>query len=275
MDPGPAPDRQCRGTTRADQRCRKTAILGSTYCECHGQDEHRCTATITGGTTRTQHAGERCLNTAVEGGTVCEYHGAGAPQVAAAAERRAAAERGLKLVRTYGKKKIIDPSAALLNEVHWTAGHVEWLRKRVQEIEIGELVPKPGPGAAGGATGSPPAGANALVWGTTRRKVGGHDQGVTEEAGVNAILALYQAERTHLTKVCDIALRAGVEERRVRIAERDGELVARCIRAILDDLDLNGRQRALISTVVPRHLRALAGGDVEDAEIVLDAAEAS
>ena len=56
------------------------------------------------------------------------------------------------------------------------------------------------------------------------------------------------------------AIKAGVEERRVRLAESQGELVAGVIRAILSDLGLTVEQQALVGEVVPRHLRLLAGG---------------
>ncbi len=66
--------------------------------------------------------------------------------------------------------------------------HTAWLRARVQEIEAVEDA---------GASAE-----NSLVWGTTRRKSGGEDRGVTEEAAPNIWLRLYQTERTHLVKVC-------------------------------------------------------------------------
>lgn len=43
-------------------------------------------------------------------------------------------------VATYGLPRDIDPSEALLDEVRWTAGHVSWLRDRIQELEQDALV---------------------------------------------------------------------------------------------------------------------------------------
>ncbi|MDI3195680.1 hypothetical protein QK290_14965 [Pseudarthrobacter sp. AL07] len=34
----------------------------------------------------------------------------------------------------------IDAGKALLDEIHWTAGHVAWLRDKVQELQDEELV---------------------------------------------------------------------------------------------------------------------------------------
>jgi hypothetical protein len=96
-----------------------------------------------------------------------------------------------------------------------------------------------------------------LVWGRTKRKEGGEDWGETHEAGANAWLKLYQQERAHLVKVCSEAIRAGIEERRVKLAEAQGEQVAQAIRGILDDLRLTPEQISRVPDIVPKHLRAL------------------
>jgi len=56
-----------------------------------------------------------------------------------------------------------------------------------------------------------------------------------------------------------LALDAGVEERQVRIAEQQGELIALVIRSIRGDLGLNSKQQSEAPAVVRRHLLALAG----------------
>jgi hypothetical protein len=55
-------------------------------------------------------------------------------------------------------------------------------------------------------------------------------------------------------------LDSGVQERQVRLAEGQGAMVAAVLSAIFDDLVLDERQRRLVPTVVPRHLRALTDG---------------
>lgn len=193
---------------------------------------------------RSKKTGAQCGDIAMKGQDVCRSHGGRAPQNLKAAELRMAEERARTLVETYGRKIETTATEALLEEVQWTAGHVAWLRERVQEIET---VEDAGVDAE-----------NGLVWGTIRRKSGGEDRGVTEEATPNVWLRLYQQERTHLVKVCSEAIRAGIEERRVRLAEQQGSLVAQVIRAILGDLELSPEQQARVPEVVPRHLRALA-----------------
>ncbi|WP_404291107.1 hypothetical protein [Glutamicibacter arilaitensis] len=54
-----------------------------------------------------------------------------------------------------------------------------------------------------------------------------------------------------------MALRAGVEERRVRIAEQQCNLIAQAIQTILDGLKLTPAQAKLISQIVPATLREL------------------
>ncbi|MEU5477444.1 hypothetical protein [Streptomyces mirabilis] len=194
--------------------------------------------------TKKNSGGLQCGGMAMQGQEVCKVHGGNAKQNLAAAKRRITEEKARSLVETYGRKIETTATEALLEEVQWTAGHVAWLRARVQEIETVE------------DAGSDAE--NGLVWGTTRRKSGGEDRGVTEEAAPNVWLRLYQTERTHLVKVCSEAIRAGIEERRVQLAEQQGQLVAQAIRAILGDLGLTAEQQARVPEVVPRHLRALA-----------------
>jgi hypothetical protein len=51
------------------------------------------------------------------------------------------------------------------------------------------------------------------------------------------------------------ALDAGVDERRIQVAEDQGMRLANAIRAILDRLDLTEQQRVLVGRVVPEELR--------------------
>lgn len=230
----------------------------ATCGEAHARDNGRPTCT---GHNR---AGHHCHNGPLPGQKVCGSHGGKTPRALAAAERRLQDEAARNAVVTYGLPVDISPTEALLEEVRWTAGHVQWLRARVQELETKQV-----------------------VWGTTRTETeaggtlkltfGGREADDEDETGLVDVgsipsnkviqaaapsiwLDLYDRERRHLVAVCTAAIKAGVEERRVRLAESQGELVAGVIRAILTDLGLNAEQQAKVSEVVPRHLRLLAGG---------------
>lgn len=156
-------------------------------------------------------------------------------------EEAKAARKAEKAVTTLGLSRDVSPSEALLEEVRWTAGHVDWLRDRVREVERDEL-----------------------VWGKTKWKQTDSADGPIEEtvetAATSVWYDLYEKERKHLVAVCTAALRAGVEERRVRLAEAQGEQVAAVIKAILGDLQLTAAQQAQVADVVPRRLRLLAAG---------------
>lgn len=208
--------------------------------------------------------GQPCRQKRMHEQDVCRLHGGMAPRALANAEKRGQERAAREAVVTYGLPVDVSPTEALLEEVRWTAGHVGWLRARVQELEQSQL-----------------------VWGVTKteREAAGEDRitfggaeaddeettglvdasalpvsKVVASAGPSIWLDLYDRERKHLVAVCAAAIRAGVEERRVRLAEQQGELVANVIRAVLADLGLSEEQQARVSEVVPRHLRVLAGG---------------
>jgi len=143
-----------------------------------------------------------------------------------------------RAVATYGLPREVDPAVALLEEVHRTAGHVAWLQEKVREFDEDDL-----------------------VWGVVEEvdKGSGEFTGtdVTKASKPNVWLDLYRSERKHLTDVCKTALAAGIAERQVRLAEQQGALIGSVIQRILDDLGLTAEQRALVPSVVPRHLRAV------------------
>jgi len=185
------------------------------------------------------------------GYTYCKNHGGRLPSVRAKDERRHAEATLNAAVVTYGLRKDITPQQALLEEVQWTAGHVDWLRGQVQALEADLL--HVGPEAvrtklsmhqdgAGGVAGVPGGFAEVETRGGAR---------------VHVLLDLYQRERKHLVEVSAVALKLGLEERQVRLAEDQGSLVAGVIRRILGDLNLSAEQAGLVGEVVPRRLREL------------------
>lgn len=208
-------------------------------------------------TAKSKRSGERCRRWAVAGGKVCPTHGGKAKQVQAAAKRRLAEEKARKAVVTLGLPRVVGPAEALLEEVHRTAGHVAWLGGKVQELED-----------------------RSLVWGETKSEqfaAGDGDEDAdrppalkaTEEAKPSVWYTLYAAERDRLVKVSSEALKAGVEERRVRMAESQGALVAglvqRVLGALFDRLVQDGvpaetlrkTWSAAVAEIVPREFRAL------------------
>jgi hypothetical protein len=81
----------------------------------------------------------RCTRPAIAGGTVCRFHGGSAPQVQAAAEQRLLLRRAVLEAETLGLPREIDPHTALLEELHRTAGAVQWLAAVVADLERGKV----------------------------------------------------------------------------------------------------------------------------------------
>ncbi|WP_158548180.1 hypothetical protein [Desertihabitans brevis] len=151
------------------------------------------------------------------------------------------------------------PEQALLDEVHRCAGMIAYYGQRAREVEAGTI---DGDRPNRLDPDDPRETRRDLVWGITRQKTGGEDAGTTEEAAPNVWLKLWNEERDRLVRVAAACLKAGIEERRVRIAEETGSLVAQVIRRVLDRLELTEQQRTLVGTVVPDELRALASAEV-------------
>jgi len=63
---------------------------------------------------------------------------------------------------------------------------------------------------------------------------------------------LYRVERKHLADVAKTCIACGIEERRVRIAEGQGEMIAQVLRGVLADLGV--ADDPAVPAVVRRHL---------------------
>lgn len=192
-----------------------------------------------------------CRRDPMHGQQVCASHGGRAPQAKAAAERRVTEQRAERIMRRFGGPIDTTPTEALLGSVKWVAGYVAFLRGQVERVtEDAET-------------------ADHLIWGKTKTvekdvAVAGvgleRGEDTVEEAKPNAWLVLLGDWQDRLTRLCAEAIKAGIEERRVRLAEQQGQLVADVIKAILGDLGLSPEQAARVPEIVPRHLRLLTGG---------------
>ncbi len=214
--------------------------------------------------------GEQCRKPPTPGTTVCAAHGSKAKQVRAAAKRRLEEVAARKQLAVLGEPIAVDPGAALLGLVHAKAGEVAWLRLLVREVVLrdddGQELAEPD--------------AQRLVWGMTRQKTGGDDAGTTEEAKPHVLWVMLREAERDLATYATAALKAGIEERRVRLAEDQGLLVAGVIRRTLDGMldavllalralglteveataRLTEAWRVAVAEVVPRELRALEAG---------------
>ena len=186
--------------------------------------------------------GGTCRNAPLPGTNRCRMHGGASPQAQAKARERLAVAKAELEVARLGARRDIHPADALLELVHWTAGEVDYWRARVVALaETDE---------------------DALTWGTTQHRDGVGPEGpvdiTTREAAPNVAYRMLTDASNRLAAYASAALKAGVEERRVRLAEKQGALVADVIRGILTDLHLTPEQELLVGTVVPQRLRQLA-----------------
>jgi hypothetical protein len=196
-------------------------------------DGERCTG-------NSKRSGKRCKKSRCVGLDKCAAHcGLSKQERDARAGAFLANQQAVKAVITYGLPRDISPTDALLEEVRYTAGHVAWLREMVQSLDP-----------------------DVLVWGVTEEahktatEFGGVD--TTWAAKPSAWLELYFRERKHLLDVTKAAISVGIEERVVRLAEAQGQLVNATIRRILARLELSDAQSKLVPKVVPEELRRAA-----------------
>jgi len=188
-------------------------------------------------------------NTDHPGKGFCDYHDWKVTQdtknepMQVAALRAEAARRSEFL----GKPKPTDPHMALLEEVQRSAGMVEWLRETIaQRAEVLEKAKEANPSADDidvrlGADG-------VLIQYTLK-----------DGAKPSAWMQLYNEERAHLIRACTAAIKSGVAERRVRIAEQQGQLIVAMFQAFIHDpeLGLTPDQIMRAPQLIRRHLAAI------------------
>jgi hypothetical protein len=166
-------------------------------------------------------------------------HGGSAPAVKAAAARREQEEAAKRELATLGQPEAIDPAEALLQLIGWKYGEVKWLRSRVQELPADEL-----------------------TWGPSQTEVGIGPEGpidkVTEKASPSVWWSLLRQAEDQLANYAARALRAGVEERRVRMAEQQGQMVHAVMMAVFQRISLTPAQWELVQVAAPEELRRLA-----------------
>lgn len=121
----------------------------------------------------------------------------------------------------YGKPNtvITDAAEVLLAEIRRTAGHIEWLGEQISYSDPDAFV--------------------RSLWLMKRQSGYVRDTEIDtsdySQAG-GMWLELYLTERRHLAAICRTALAAGIEERRVRLAERQAEAIGSAFRGLLVDL---------------------------------------
>lgn len=201
----------------------------------------RCTA-------KSKQSGQRCKNWAINGGTVCRKHGGGAPQVKDKAKERVVMDRiGQELARR--DIPAVDPLEALLREVGRSFIVVEALADMLDRLkDPNEQLATEVKVMTDTEDGFVFSWVDAL-WGPNH----------AGDLAPHVVYNMWERARAAHAKVCKMAIDAGVSERQVRIAEAQGELLAKVVTAMLDDPEwkLSQAQREKGRKVAGKHLRAV------------------
>jgi hypothetical protein len=169
------------------------------------------------GRLRPEIAGKPCRTWPMHGQTVCRVHGGAAPQAKRAAEVRVAkaeADRKLTVLAATLADPVDgedqDPAEIVAESIRLQYRLCAWFWRRVVTLEP-----------------------RAFVWGKTREKVGGDDGGITFEPKAHAWYVLWREAVRERDRLCIEAIRAGLEERKVRLAEREADLFVALVDKLL------------------------------------------
>lgn len=172
-------------------------------------------------TARRKRDGERCTQTPVKGATVCFRHGGAAKQVREKGAQRVAEQRAADAVRKLNITPVtnpIDALAALAGEITALKDHLRAEFERLTALRY-----------EGGA---------------------GSEQ-------IRGELQAYQAALRDTMNVLSVITRLGIDERQVRLAEQQADLIVQAIDAIVGALGLTAEQHARVPAVAERVLREL------------------
>lgn len=203
----------------------KTPVDKSNY------DPKKCQATC-------KRSGKQCGQWKMNGTNVCRMHGAANKQSKTKHKRTKDTARIERTARRLGTPVDgQDPSQVLLDQVASKAAEVEWLKRQVELIENDD----------------------DLFWSTqrelTRELPAGDTTETTKEATQHIIYSVLHKAQDQLVRYAGETLRAGVEERQVKAAERTGEQFEQVLMTVLSSINATPEQLQLASTEVPRVLR--------------------
>lgn len=141
----------------------------------------------------------------------------------------------------------VDPGVLLIEEIERTAGVIEWLSRKIESLdEETEFL---------------------TYVETVTTEEGTNQQGTIDSTKtekhreVTHWWRLLEAERKHLVTATTAAIRSGLEERRVRIAERSLNSIESALAMILLDFGLDPHSERVREVVGARLREALASGE--------------
>lgn len=170
----------------------------------------------------------------------CKFHGGASPQAEVGGAIALARQEAVVM----GRPLAMEPHEALLECIRIAAGEVAYASERIAALEETDAV--------GPVITTRPLKHEKGAESRTERV---HEEG---EPRLHIWIVVRQRAMDRLVNYSKIALNAGVEERRVRLAEQQGALIAGAIRRILESLGVANHPQA--PAVVRRELTLIAGG---------------
>lgn len=210
---------------------------------------------------KSKRSGSRCKKAALKGGKVCRTHGGVAPQTKAAAKRRQEEEAALAVASRMVARAGIssDPIAHLLDSLHLAAALVDVWGTMVAAIDDNA---EDEAAAAERLRGELDYYEDTEDESPYKLRVYSKDRMLTlnrhGEASVHPYVLRYEASIERRAKFAKLCIDAGIAERQVRIAERQGQLIAQAITAIFKELGIDLTPKIL--DVIGRRLRSLSDG---------------
>jgi hypothetical protein len=220
-----------------------------------------------------KQTGQRCKRKAIPGGTVCRWHGGAASQVKVKAAIRAE-------VMNWGLgDSTVDPGEVLLRLVTQSAARAEHYSRLLQEaFEAAERLKQ---AHDAGAPIEAPGDELADTADTARRDLDrsfntggvaalvGNTYGAAKDVGVyvtgeaiRGLADLEAKERERCASFATKAVAAGLAERTVRVAERQGQLMVEMVQAALREVDLSPEQVSAFKAALARQARELTASPV-------------
>lgn len=176
----------------------------------------RCSAT-------SRRTGEQCGQFVIPPATVCRWHGGAAKQVKDVVNRKRAAVEAERLAIDFERDE--DPAEVLLAELRSSRALAAYWEDKIARDE-----------------------SDVVSWIKT-------EDGDSYPGGLSVEAQLWQTERDRAIRVAQICLKLGLEERRVRLAERDGQEIAGMLGRVLRALGVFDDPRA--PDIVRAELRRL------------------
>jgi hypothetical protein len=184
---------------------------------------------------RPEIRGRRCTNGKLPGQDVCRMHGGASGQAKVAAEVRKVREQVAVLAARLTDPvdgEDLDPAEIVSESIRIQYRVCAWFWARVVALEP-----------------------RAFVWTKTKEKIGGDDGGITFEPKAHAWYVLWREAVDKRDRLCLDAIKAGFEERRVRLAEREADRFVALVDQVLVAFG-HDPEDPKVADVVGRLLRA-------------------